>query len=133
MPSQIFWVDDEKTIIQHRFEGAITTEDYMHVIEKHYEMVSSVQQHTVDVIHERVNITARPRNIVFLLRYAQRRTPSNTGIRVMVNIENYFRMILDLARRITPQLTDKTYHANSVEAAKALIMEHRQKQNTPQH
>lgn len=121
MPGHIQWMNDEKTIISHIYEGVVTLEDYYAVIDRHYEM-SSGQDHVVHSIMDRSGIKKSPASLSAVMRYANKKVPPNQGIRVVVGGQMLTKVLVNnIGKVIAPSLTKDVYFADNVEAAMALI------------
>ncbi|GAB4525448.1 MAG: hypothetical protein OHK0046_41330 [Anaerolineae bacterium] len=120
MPSQIFWVNDEKTLIYHLYSGDVTADDYYYVIDNNEAMVRSVN-HTVNVILDRRGVISSPSNLSRVMRYANNHIPDNQGIRVVVGAALMTKVMVDAGRMLAPRLVKDVYFAESLEEAHDLI------------
>jgi hypothetical protein len=122
MSVQVFWDNDEKTIIRQLYEGVIRLEDYYATIDKVSEMIRSVD-YTVHTIYQRERVTAQPSTMISVLRYGHRRLPPNLGINVIIGANQVTRVIVNIGKSIAPNLAKNVCFADTVEEAHTLIQQ----------
>lgn len=120
MPVNVFWDNDEKTIIRAVYEGKLTAEDYYRAIDQVVDLMKSVS-HEVHNIYHRKQIRSAPRNLLQIMQYAQQRLPKNIGLRIVIGGNQVTRTFVNIGRVIAPHLTEGAYFVDSVEEAHQLI------------
>jgi hypothetical protein len=122
MPGRIEWDNEEKTILRTTYEGNMLLEEYYRVTDETFEALSHVP-HTVHTIMLRQNVRSVPATMSKVLQYANKKTPPNLGINVIVGATTSTKMIVKIGRVIAPKLAKEVYFANSLEEARQIIQE----------
>lgn len=122
MPGRIEWDNEEKTILRMIYEGHVRLEDYYRVTDETFDAISPLT-HTVHTIMLRQHVKSVPATMSKVLQYANRKTPPNLGINVIVGATAMTKMLVRLAKVIAPRLAKEVYFANSLEEARQLIAE----------
>ena len=127
MPVEVFWDNDEKTIVHQIYQGVVIQEDYYMAIERVAELLRSVD-HTVHSIHERDQVKIHPSTTISALRYGHRIMPPNLGINVIIGAKQFTRVVANLGRTVAPNLVKEIFFADNVEEARAIIARESTKQ-----
>jgi hypothetical protein len=123
MPVHIQWDNADKTIILHQYEGEVSTNDYLHAINRTFQMLNSVP-HTVHLIYDRSGVTGVPQQMSRIFQVAGKYLTENIGIKVVVGANLTTTINLQLCRVIAPGVAKNTHFANSVNEARQLIAAH---------
>lgn len=123
MPYRVYWDEHNDRILYHEYSGVVTAEEYIAVVDENWDLISPLD-HTVHVIQDRRHVRSRVQSIFRALKYANSKTPSNLGLRVVVGADSYVKMLISLSQRIAPKLVRDVYFADSVEEAHSIITAH---------
>ncbi|MDX2078534.1 MAG: hypothetical protein SFZ02_19030 [bacterium] len=121
MPGRIEWDNEEKTILLNIYEGDLVLEDYYRVTDMTFEELNKLP-HTVHTIMLR-NVRKTPTNMSKVMQYANKKTPPNLGMSVIVGGSQFTRIIVKMAKVIAPKLSKEVYFADSLEEARQIIKE----------
>lgn len=122
MPGRIEWDNEEKTILLTIYEGNMVLEEYYRVTDETFVALSQVP-HTVHTIMLRQNVRTVPATMSKVLQYANKKTPPNLGINVIVGANTSTKMIVRIGKVVAPKLTKEVYFANSLEEARQIIQQ----------
>ena len=125
MPILINWDDEEKSILRHDFEGEWTWGEYFELMRNRNAYMSSVD-HQVDVI---ANMKPGIMPTGFALSSAKtslRSVPPNRGIFVIV-VNPVVDTLLEVFKQFDREMAEILYAANSVEEAREIIRQERNK------
>jgi hypothetical protein len=121
MAGRIEWDNEEKTILLNIYEGDVVLEDYYRVTDLTFDELNKVP-HTVHTIMIR-NVKTTPTSMSKVMQYANKRTPANLGMSVIVGGSQFTKIIVRMAKVIAPKLSKQVYFAESVEEARKIIAE----------
>lgn len=130
MGVQIFWDNDEHTIIRQMYDGEIRSEDYYRAIDQVAKMIQS-EPHPVHSIYHRAGIKAQPSSLVSILRYGHRVMPPNLGINVIVGASPFTRVMVNIGSAIAGNLVRNVFFADSTAEAHAIIAREAQRLTHP--
>jgi len=121
MAGRIEWDNEDKTILLNTYEGDVVLEDYYRVTDLTFDELNKVP-HTVHTIMLR-NVKTTPTSMSKAMQYANKKTPANLGMSVIVGGSHFTRIIVKMAKVIAPKLAKEVYFAESVEEARKIIAE----------
>jgi hypothetical protein len=122
MPIQLFWDNDDKTILIQQYEGRWTVEDYYGLVDD-FSVKCAEVPHTVHVIANLIGSSMPPGQMLSGIQYALKKYPPNTGVLVYVKMNRVMNMFLELARQLSPRFAQFVYAADTLEEARQLIAE----------
>jgi len=122
MPGRIEWDNEEKTILLTIYEGNMVLEEYYRVTDETFEALSKVS-HPVHTIMLRQNVHSVPATMSKVLQYANKKTPDNLGINVIVGANAMTKMIVRIGKVVAPKLAKEVYFADSLEDARKIIQD----------
>jgi len=122
---RVEWYDDEKTILLETFDSEWTVDDYRRLIDDAAQRLSTVD-HTVHIIADNTRSgSPLPANMLRGgLAYAVRRVPPNQGVTVFVGIDGVTEMLLEIARKLSPQLNHSLFSTDSLDNALTIIAQY---------
>jgi hypothetical protein len=126
MPVEVIWDDEAQTILRQIYSGHLKLEDYMAATDEFGRMARSVP-HTVHSIMDRTRVLSTPGVLLPAMRYANNTLPSNIGLRVIVKASLLTRVLVDLGRRIAPNLINNIHFVDTLDQAYCLIANHTEK------
>jgi len=120
MPGRIEWDNEEKTILLTVYEGNMVLEEYYRVTDETFDELSKLS-HTVHTIMLRQNVRSVPATMSKVLQYANKKTPPNLGMNVIVGANAMTKMIVRIGKVVAPKLTKEVHFAESLEEARQII------------
>lgn len=127
MSIPVSWFNDEKTIIQYKFDGRWGWDDLYKAIDEAVVLLDSVS-HRVDIMLDLTKSESVPSLNANGLKYvanAPTTTHPNMGIFVMVGMKPFIRISFDIFSRMYPRATRQYRLANTVEDAINVIAKDR--------
>jgi hypothetical protein len=125
MPYEVFWDNEEQTVIRQRYIKT-TVEDYYQILDLTYKMIDSVS-HEVHLISEIISIDINTKGILPVLQYAFKNKHKNQGIAVLINESAYLSTLLNMSQRLFPNRVT-IFQADNIETAHKLIESRMQSQ-----
>jgi len=122
MPVMVIWDNKEKTIIRQIYSGDTSHQDYIQAVDEFAALASSVS-HIVHSIMDRREIESAPSVNISGLRYGNQHMPANVGLRVVVKPGLFTQIMVDVGKRIAPNLVQQVYFVDTLEEAYAIIAE----------
>ncbi len=126
MNIEVSWDNDEKTIIRFAYGNNWTWEDYRAASETSRQMMRSVDQ-TVDLIADYSNGSPPPLDALMKYRRAMATLPENSGLVVIVGGSYFINTLVSIFSGVYRSLGEALVIANSVEEARSIIAERREK------
>lgn len=120
MPVEVFWYDDEQTIIVQRYTGSIKTDDYYTAVDQVKALAATVP-HTVYNIFDRTGVVGMPRSVLGAMRYANRNMPDNLDLRVIVAPTYGSQILMDLGQHVAPEMVRHLEYADTFDEALQMI------------
>ena len=119
----VYWDDNEKTIVRHDYTESWTWEDYIQAANKTREMMDSVS-YTVDVIMDLGERGMMPEVAFFegcSMTDAQKH--SNAGLKIAISSSNFGKDFGNLFNRLYPDMSDSLHirFASSLPEAYSMI------------
>lgn len=103
MGVNVFWVNDDKTIVQYDFIGRWTWEDFYPAYEEALRMEASVT-HRVDVIINLLESRSIPPNALSHLKNITDKQPDNIGVSVLVTTHRFVKVMYDMGVKFYPKM-----------------------------
>ncbi|MCU0513617.1 MAG: hypothetical protein MUE40_13740 [Anaerolineae bacterium] len=121
MPITIDWYNPEKTLIVLRVEETWNWQDLLNAIDAQNALTDSVP-HVVDVITDatRSQPMLPPAALSSFRSVVQRLKPA-PGLRVIVGLPPYFRLMLNMAIKLHPVIRDRYHFAATLADALHLV------------
>lgn len=119
MSYEIFWVDDEKTIVHQRFLDGFNVDDLYKITTESAKMLSTVD-HPVDIIVEiagRVNM----RGMLSAAMYVNRIVPPNQRFVLGVNVSRVARRMIEAIRKVAPKALERVHFVDTLDEAMAFL------------
>jgi hypothetical protein len=120
MPVEVVWDDEAHTILRQIYSGHLKLEDYIAATDEFGRMARSVP-HTVHSIMDRTRVLSTPGVLLPAMRYANNTLPPNVGLRVIIKASLLTRVLVDLGRRVAPNLINNIHFVDTVEESHRLI------------
>lgn len=130
MPVEVVWDDEAQTILRQIYSGHIKLEDYMSATDEFVRMARTVP-HTVHSIMDRTGVVSTPGVMLPAMRHADNTMPPNVGLRVIIKASMFTRVLVDLGRRIAPNVVNNIHFVDTLDEARLLIASHIAKSATP--
>ncbi|MBZ0287902.1 MAG: hypothetical protein K8I30_09835 [Anaerolineae bacterium] len=120
MPIELFWGDEQQTILHCQFPEMWTLEDYVASIDQMHEMIRSQAPRTVHILSDFSRSRSSPPRLLSTGTHIEKRRAVNMGINIIVGANGFIKSMLQAAQRM--YLIDTRIHmVNSVEEAYVLI------------
>jgi len=124
MPIEIYWDNEEKTIIRQDFVGKWAKEDYFRSLDESYAMTMSVS-HPVDTIIDMTHNQTNPIQLMNVFSTAnkleQREHADNQRAVVIVGANMAIEVALKMAKRIAKRAAENSHVAHTLEEAYTII------------
>jgi hypothetical protein len=122
MPIEMRWLNEEKTVLLETFDNDWTVADYRQMVDEAAKLLATVS-HTVHIIVDATATGSRlPNNLLSGgMSYAVRHVPTNQGLTVFVNASILVQMMINIARKISPNLANTIFLTDSVAKAQHII------------
>lgn len=120
MPVNVQWGNTEKTVIVQQYQGDVTVDEYLYVINRTFHMLMSVS-HTVHLIYDRTRVKTIPVQMSRIIQYAGKHTTSNLGMKVVVGANLTTTLNLQLCKVLAPALARNVQMADSLIEARAML------------
>jgi hypothetical protein len=120
MPVQVIWDDESQTALRQIYSGHLKLEDYMAATDEFGRMARTVS-HNVHSIMDRTEVLSTPGVMLPALRYANNNLPPNMGVRIIIKSSMFTRILVDLGRRVAPNLVKDVHFVNTVEEARQIV------------
>lgn len=123
MHHEVFWYDDEKTIIYHRYTRGFTIVDFYRAAETSAQMLATVP-HPVDIIIETQSLP-KMSGMFSAAQHVNRIVPPNQRLVVAVGANSVLRSMVEITRKIAPRATQNIHFVDTLEDALAYIEAYR--------
>jgi hypothetical protein len=123
MHHEVFWFDEERTIVCQRFLRGFTLADVYHGAETSAQMLATVD-HPVDIIIEAHGIP-KMAGIFQLAQHVNRIVPPNQRLVVGVGTNNLLRSMVEISSKVAPKATENIHFVDTLDDALALIESYR--------
>jgi ribosomal protein S15P/S13E len=123
MSIDVYWDNDEKTIIRQDFAGNWTKDDYFAAIDESYKMSETVN-HPVDTIIDMRNNTTNPIQLMNIFSTANKlesHVSDNQRAVVIVGANVTIEFALRMAKRIAKRAAENSHTARTLEEAYDII------------
>lgn len=120
MPASVKWLNEEKTIIIHCFEGEWLLHDYYRSLQKSNEMLETVDYkvvHFLDMIHSK----GLPKGFLSALRGSSKHWHLNSGRVVMIGANPFVLAFSRLFSKINPNPKASFFIVGSIDEALGII------------
>src|SRR5262249_26247560 len=122
----VFWDNEDKTIIRSEGEGSWTWEEFHQALQEIVEMVKTVD-HRVDLVHNHKPDSRRPQGSGMPhFQRAIRIMPPNVELNIFVNTNAFGRAIVSIFTRVYSTQGSRFVMVGSLEEAYALIQKDRE-------
>lgn len=123
MHHEVFWYDDEKTILYQRYLRGFGLADFYQVAETSAKMLATVP-HTVDIIIETQSLP-KMSGMFPAAQHVNRIVPPNQRLVVAVGTNSLLRSMVEISRKIAPKATENIHFVDTLDDALAFIHGHR--------
>lgn len=131
MPVQVFWDDEEKTVIRQVYIGDVDTDVYIEVADLNLALQAEVD-HPVDVIIDvREGNVVTTRGIMSMIEIAKEKTSPNQRVTVNVGLSKVIKNLINMVRSLMPPSIRNVFFAETVEEAREIIRNFREKIGEP--
>jgi hypothetical protein len=120
MPVNVQWDNPEKTIILQQYEGDVSVDEYLYVINRTFHMIASVPQ-TVHLIYDRTRMKASPPAISRVFQVAGKHITPNLGMKIIVGANHATMINLQLCKVVAPELAKNIHLVSSLTEARQII------------
>lgn len=124
MPYEILWEDEARSIIRHRYIGAVDVSEYYEVIRINVERLAEVD-HPVDVIVDVREMQTDLKGFLTAVRYADRKVPANQRLLIVVGANSFAKVMGNIAQKIAPKAAGNVYFVDDLKQALQRIREYR--------
>ncbi|MDX1995152.1 MAG: hypothetical protein SF029_22410 [bacterium] len=125
MSVQVFWDNEDKTVIRAVYEGDVTLEDYYTAIDQTAALMQQVTHSVYHILH-RQNVRSQPSTMATVMRYANRKLPANHAGSVIIGSRALTKILVNIAKSIAPHLAKEVYFADTLEDARRIIAQQHQ-------
>jgi hypothetical protein len=122
MPIHITWYGSAQRVIHLQYEGLLDTQEYTATIQAIADYMNETAE-PVHILTERTAAISVVQSPLSVLQYANTVLPSNIGCVVLVRPSVYARMILTIARSVTPRFVRNLHYAHTVDEGLKFIQE----------
>jgi hypothetical protein len=119
---QIFWYDDDKTILIRQYPETWTWSEYLLCVQKTRQMAQDVK-HPIYLIMDCRGVKVIPQDSMSYFNEAHRALPLNVMMRVLVTRNKLLQAIFALLRQIAPENFENFYTVSTLEEAYKKIAE----------
>ena len=123
---KVEWLDRDQRIMLWVFEGKWGWDQYYESVKLAHEMLREVAPDRTDIIALMVNSPGLPPNALSNIRQVSMKSPDNWKLTVVVGGGAFIKSMVSIGRRVNKNLGDKYAVADTLEAALAVIEQHRQ-------
>lgn len=116
MPITMHWFNEDKRILLQKFTDPWSLTDWHQAIDEGNELLTTVP-HIVHTISDLKESSIIPSNILLGARYASKKFSPNAGMVIYVRANRFGQTIANMAQMMFPNLKDKLYFTETVEAA----------------
>lgn len=120
MSVNVQWDNPEKTIILQQYEGDVSVDEYLYVINRTFHMLVNVSQ-TVHLIYDRTRMKSIPPAMSRVFQVAGKHITPNLGMRVIVGANLSTTINLQLCKVVAPELVKNIHFADSLAEARKLV------------
>ncbi len=124
MSIQVYWEDDEKTILRYDFEGDWTWDELYTVFNQGVDMASAVD-HRVDAIADMRHSGRIPGHAISHLRTIADRQTQNVNLRIIVTTNTFILTIYRTGAKVYRQIPRYFQVVGTIEEAHKIIAEDR--------
>lgn len=122
MGIDVLWDDSERTILRYDFEPEWTWVEFWEAIDESNAMMLSVP-YTVDFIGNFSNGKLPSIGSFRILKRSREVSPDNLGLIVLVGMNDFIRVLLEVFTKIYPALGARMVAVHTLEEARALLAE----------
>ncbi len=122
MSIEAVWLNEPQRIVHIRYGGDLATADYIEAIQTLSTMMQDVSN-SVHFVLERTAVVRIQQSPLSILLFANRQLPQNVGVVVIIQPTTYIRMILSIARSLTPRLVKNLHYATDMTTALQIIQQ----------
>lgn len=120
MPIDVFWVNEEKTILQYDITGRWAWDDLYPQYYKALEMERSVD-HFVDIIIDLRESRSIPPSVFTHIKNIADRQPDNVGLTVIVSDNRFVKVLMNAGTRAYKKIAEYFQVADTIDEALQLI------------
>lgn len=124
MVYDIFWYDDEKTILCQRFQQSLTTTDIKEAANMSAAMLATVP-HAVDIIIEVDDPPLLLKDLLETTQHLNRIVPPNQRLVIVIGAGHLLRSMIAIWGKIAPKATEKIHFMDTLDDALAYIEAYR--------
>lgn len=120
MPIDVFWLNDEKTMLQYDISGSWTWDDLYPKYYEALEMERSVS-HFVDIVIDLRESKSIPPNVLTHIKNITDKQPENVGLTVIVSDNRFIKMLMDMGVKAYSKIGQYFRVATTLDEAMQLI------------
>lgn len=124
MSIEVYWEDEEQTIVRYDFKGHWTWDEFYPVLEKALEM-ERAKPYRVDVILDMRKNEVVPANVLTHLKSIADHQPDNIGISVFVSENRFLLSLFSVGTRFYSRIGHYFRVVSSIEEAHQMIRDAR--------
>lgn len=126
MHHEVFWYDEDKTILCQRYLKGSESADFYQAAQTSARMLARVP-HAVDVIIETHNLSnlSKVKGLFSVAQHVDRIVPPNQRLVVAVGMNHLLTSMVEVSRKIAPKATENVHFVDTFDAALAFIHEYR--------
>jgi len=120
MAIQVQWLDAKQTILVHTFDVKWHIDEFYESIDQAHIMMTSVQ-HTVHSVLDFTRSVMNHGNRIQMVRYANKKAPSNIGHRIMIRPSYLMRQLIPSLQRLNLDIIQGVHLTDTLDEAITLI------------